>query len=115
VNASYLPLKLRGELARRPDHHNTAAALLSASAFAQFVLLRFGLTPNDTILHDELDVSTRKSLYSESRIAAAGLYVQVDYSALPRFSSSIEKTAWNQLLRRGAAMWAAITNIENAS
>jgi hypothetical protein len=44
-----------------------------------------------------------------------GDYVQVDYSALRRFSSSIEKTAWNQLLRRGAAMWAAITNIENAS
>jgi hypothetical protein len=30
-------------------------------------------------------------------------------------SFSIEKTAWNQPLSRGAAIWAAITNIENAS
>ena len=36
-------------------------------------------------------------------------------STLWRFSFSIKKAGWNQLLRRGAAIWAAITNIENAS
>src|SRR5262245_41511595 len=38
-----------------------------------------------------------------------------DGSILRCLSFSIEKTAWVQLLRSGAAIWAAITNIENAS
>src|SRR4030095_14776168 len=69
------------------------------------------------------EVERRSPMAGESTLSArfvrssrlAFTHPGMDISTRRRFSFSIEKTAWIQLLRGGAAIWAAITNIENAS